>query len=125
MWTKPFLFVLVSMICLSAFQCPRKMQKIYEAKIQFDYSMIDEQGLRHGEVAVDYEFCIPADEATLREVMKKAPAVRVMKSSQGRIGCTTQQWLCINTTHQPDWKNQLFAIASLSYVDRIKETFYE
>ncbi len=125
MRTKPFIFVLVTMLSLSAFQCPRKMEKINQAKIQFDYSAIDEQGLRNGEVAVDYEFCIPANEAILQEVLNIDSSIRVMKSSKGRIGCTNQQWLCINTTHTQDWKRKLNAIASLSYVEKILETFYE
>ena len=125
MRTHPILFFLVAMISLSAFQCPRKMQKINEAKIQFDYSSIDEQGLRNGEVAVDYEFCIPASEANLQDVLKIDPAVWVMKSSHGRIGCSAQQWLCINTTHTQEWKRKLNAIASLSFVEKIQETFYE
>ena len=125
MRTHPILFVLVAIISLSAFQCPRKMQKINEAKIQFDYSAIDEQGLRNGEVAVDYEFCIPASEAILQELLNIDSSIRVMKSSKGRIGCTNQQWLCINTTHTQDWKRKLNAIASLSFVEKIQETFYE
>lgn len=125
MHSRPLLFLLLVIIGSSAFQCPRKMQKINQAKIQFDYSAIDDSGLRNGEVAVDYEFCIPANESILNKVMQIDPGVRVMKSSKGRIRCTDQQWLCINTTHSPDWKKKLYAIASLSYVERIEETFYE
>jgi hypothetical protein len=125
MHSRSFLFLLLLILGSSAFQCPRKMQKINQAKIQFDYSTIDDHGLRNGEVAVDYEFCIPADTAILEQVLKIDQGVRVMKSSKGRIGCTDQQWLCINNTHNPDWKKKLYAIASLSYVERIAETFYE
>lgn len=120
-----FLYLLLIIISTSAFQCPRKMNKINQAKIKFDYSTIDESGLRNNEVAVDYEFCIPADQEILEQVMKIDPGVRVMKSSRGRIGCTEQQWLCINSTHSAGWKNKLYAIASLSYVERVVETFYE
>jgi len=122
---RPYLVILVLLISLTSSQCSRKMDTTNQSKIQFDYSAIDDQGLRNGEVAVDYEFCIPADEAILKEVMKIDPAVRVMKSSHGRIGCSAQQWLCINTTYTPGWKNKLYAIASLNYVEKIKETFYE
>ncbi len=87
------------------------MEKVNQAKIKFDYSSIDDNGLRNGEVSVDYEFCIPADAAILDQVMKIDQGVRVMKSSKGRIGCTDQQWLCINSTHSVSWKKQLFAIA--------------
>jgi hypothetical protein len=119
------LFLLLIIFSTLAFQCPRKMQKINQAKIKFDYSALDDSGLRNGEVAVDYEFCIPANEAILDQILKIDPGVRVMKSSKGRIRCTDQQWLCINSTHSPGWKNKLYAIASLDYVERIEETFYE
>ncbi|MDZ4747935.1 MAG: hypothetical protein SH808_05570 [Saprospiraceae bacterium] len=101
------------------------MDKINQAKIKFDYSAIDDSGLRNGEVAVDYEFCVPANEAILDQVIKIDPGVRVLKSSKGRIGCSEQQWLCINSTHSPGWKKKLDAIASLYFVERILETFYE
>ncbi|HEY3386538.1 MAG TPA: hypothetical protein VGK46_08520 [Saprospiraceae bacterium] len=95
------------------------------SKIKFNYSKIDDNGLRNGEVAVDYEFCIPANESIVQEVLSIAPAIRVMKNSKGRIECTKQQWLVINSTHSPEWKKQLYAIAYLDYVENIIETFYE
>jgi len=125
MHPRPFLFLLLVILISSAFQCPKKTDKVNRAKIKFDYAAIDDSGLRNGEVAVDYEFCIPADQKILDQVMKIDQGVRVMKSSKGRIGCTDQQWLCINSTHNDDWKKHLFAIASLSYVERVEETFYE
>ena len=125
MYLHPKLFLLLVILFSTAFQCPKKTDKVNRAKIKFDYGAIDDSGLRNGEVAVDYEFCIPADQAILDQVMKIDQGVRVMKSSRGRIGCTAQQWLCINSTHSPDWEKKLYAIASLSYVERIEETFYE
>jgi hypothetical protein len=119
------LLLLLLMIGFSAIHCTRKMQNLHPDKIQFDYSSLDENGLRNGEVAVDYEFCIPANEAQFQEVLSIDPGVRLMKSSKGRIGCTNQQWLCINSTHSLDWKDKLYAIASLSFVERIQQTFYE
>jgi hypothetical protein len=125
MSVKSFCYLLLAIIMMTAFQCPRKMQKIMLSKIKFDYSKIDDHGLRNGEVAVDYEFCIPANETIVQEIRTIAPEMRVMKNSKGRIGCTSQQWLIINTTHSPEWKKQLYAIAYLDYVERISETFYE
>jgi len=125
MYQRPKLFLLLVILFSSAFQCPKKTDKVNQAKIKFDYAAIDDSGLRNGEVAVDYEFCIPADQQILDQVMKIDQGIRVMKSSRGRIGCTAQQWLCINSTHSPDWEKKLYAIASLSYVERIEETFYE
>ena len=95
------------------------------SKIGFDYSGIDDHGLRNGEAAVDYEFCIPAEETYLNQVMSIAPQIKMMKNSKGRIGCTGQQWLMINSTHSAEWKKQLYAIAYLDFVERIEETFYE
>ena len=125
MYLRPKLFLLLVILFSTAFQCPKKTDKVNRAKIKFDYGAIDDSGLRNGEVAVDYEFCIPADQKILDQVMKIDQGIRVMKSSRGRIGCTAQQWLCINSTHSPDWEKKLYAIASLSYVERIEETFYE
>ncbi len=112
-------------IGLFAFQCPRKLEKQVLAKIDFDYSAIDENGLDRGEVSLDYEFCIPSDETRWKEVLAIEPDAKIMKSSKGRIGCTDQQWLCIVSTYHPKWRERLYAIASLSYVDRIIQTFYE
>ena len=125
MSAKSLCCLLLAIILLSAFQCPRKMQKIMLSKIKFDYTKINDNGLRNGEVAVDYEFCIPANESIVQEVRAIAPDMRVMKNSKGRIDCTRQQWLIVNTTHSPEWKKQLYAIAYLDYVDQIIETFYE
>lgn len=122
---KPLLLLLLLVIAASAFQCPGKMQKLMYKKIAFDYSTIDADGLRNGEVAVDYEFCIPAHEEIVQQVMKIDPGIRIMKGSNGRIGCSKSQWLCINTTHSEGWKDKLHRIAYLEYVDRIQETFYE
>jgi hypothetical protein len=119
------ILLLLILTGVSASQCTRKMKTFDPAKIEFDYSSIDERGLRNGEVAVDYEFCIPANEDVFQEVMAIDPNVRLMKTSKGRIGCSRQQWLCINSTHSPGWKDKLYAIASLSYVERIQQTFYE
>jgi len=119
-----FLLLLI-LTGLSASQCSRKMKAFDPAKIEFEYSSLDAEGLRNGEVAVDYEFCIPASDEQLKEVLAIDPNVRLMKSSKGRIGCSRQQWLCINSTHSPGWKDKLYAIASLPYVERIQQTFYE
>ena len=91
----------------------------------FDISNMDAQGLRNGEVAVDYEYCIPADEKTLSKVQAIDPNVKLMKSSKGRIGCTKDQWLCISNSHDPEWKEKLMAITGLDFVERIEETVWE
>lgn len=118
---------LLCVLCatISSFQCHTHLRHHVIDNILFDYAGIDEFGLRHGESAVDYEFCIPANPDALAEVSRIEPDVRVMKNSKGRVGCTDEQWLCIANTHDPAWKKKLFAIAALPYVERILETFYE
>jgi hypothetical protein len=118
-------FLLTLILSITSMHCARKMNTPVSDKIAFDYSAIDDAGLRNGEVAVFYEFCIPANDELLKEVLKIDAGVRVMKSSKGRIGCTDQQWLCINSTHSPAWKDKHFGLASLSYVEKIQETFWE
>ncbi len=126
MLTIKFLLPLcLCLVLLTANRCPKEADESILAKIAFDYSAIDEKGLRGGEVAVDYEFCIPARDAALEEVLKIDSEVRVMQKSKGRIGCTEDQWLCINSTHSAGWKEKLYRIASLEYVKRIQETVYE
>lgn len=118
-------YILCFLIGLSCIQCQQKMQDLSNAKIQFDITDIDTNGLRNGEVAVDYEFCIPARDEILQQVLKIDPEVRAMKASKGRIGCNEEQWLCIHSTHGKGWKKKLSAIAALETVERIVETFYE
>lgn len=103
-------------------------QQNNSSKIHFDLSQIDSEGLwgeADGKVAVDYEFCIPADPALQAEVMAIDTTVSLMKGSRGRIGCTEGQWLCVGSTHQPNYKKVLEKLAALDYVERIERTFYE
>lgn len=106
-------------------QCTRYSHDAMKQKIGFDTSTLDASGLRNGEVALDYEYCIPATPAAEADVRKIDPDVRLMKQSRGRIGCSPTQWLCISTTHHPDWQKRLEGIAALSFVERIIETHYE
>ncbi len=57
-----FIFLLVS--------CHRQLVSPDGNKINFDYSNIDNHGFRNGMEAVDYEFCIPADEMKLKKCSK-------------------------------------------------------
>lgn len=124
---RKYAVLLVAFFILTANKCPKdaEVQADVLAKIAFDYSAIDDAGLRNGQVAVDYEFCIPATDQALEAVLKCDQEVRVMQKSKGRMGCTEVQWLCINSTHARDWKEKLYAIASLDFVQRIQETVYE
>jgi len=95
------------------------------SKIDFDVSAVDDRGLVNSEVALDYEFCIPMNDATRAEILTIEPTVSIPKLAKGRIGCSDQEWLCIVSTNGPKWKERLYAIASLPYVKHIVQTFYE
>jgi hypothetical protein len=97
-------------------------------KISFDLEMINEDGLRgkpDGLVAVSYEFCIPAEKVHEDEIRSIDPTIQISCESPGRIGCGQNQWLCIGSTHQKDFKVVLRRLACLDYVDKIDECFFE
>ena len=101
-------------------ECPRK--------ITFDLAAINDAGLRgppNGLVSVDYEFCIPDKEIYEQEVKKIDSSVRIMYGSKGRIGCKSDQYLCIGNTHQENFREVLRELAKHKYIDRIDECFWE
>lgn len=92
------------------------------AKIAFDLSVIDAEGLHgpaNGRVARGYEFCMPDNEATAAEVRAIDRTIQLSRAP-GRIGCTSGQLLAIGHTHQPDWLGVLTRLARLPYVRRIE-----
>lgn len=122
----PLICTLLTMSMVIPFGCSNKQLTTTDtSKIGFDFSKIDAAGLRNGEVSLDYEYCIPADEKALKKVQDIDPKVKLMKTSKGRIGCTKEQWLCISNTHDPEWKEKLMAIAALDFVERMEETVWE
>lgn len=94
-------------------------------KIQFNYNSMDNTGLKHEGVNLDYEFCIPARDAYAKKVLHIEPRAQILQKSKGRSGCSDMEWLVIIAYHDEAWKKKLFDIASLPFVERIKETFYE
>ena len=97
-------------------------------KIKLDFSRIDNDGLAGpvgGKVSVHYEFCIPASDKYLKEIEKTDPSARVQKGSRGRIGCDKASWLVVGSTHQKNYRRVLYELASLPYVQKIEETFFE
>ena len=96
-------------------------------KIRFDFSQLDEQGLRgpqDGKVALDYEFCIPREEKYRKEVESIDPSLK-LHTARGRIGCGRGQYLCLGNTHQENYREVLYRLAQLSYVERIEQAFFE
>lgn len=91
------------------------------AKIAFDLSSIDDEGLhgpQNGRTSRAYEFCIPDDESAAAEVRSIDRTIELSRSP-GRVGCTTAQLLAVGNTHQPGWLDVLTRLARLPYVRRI------
>ena len=96
-------------------------------KIRFDLTALDAAGLHgppDGLRALDYEFCIPERPYTIAQVQSIDASVRMLKS-RGRIGCSTDELLCIGNTHQPGYRDVLAALSRLPYVARIDQAFFE
>ena len=97
-------------------------------KVKIDFKQLDENGLSgpaNGKVAVNYEFCIPGDEKTWKKVLAIDSTAALYKESKGRSACTDTQWLVIGSTHQKNYQRVLYELASLPFVTRITETFWE
>jgi hypothetical protein len=97
-------------------------------KLPFDLSYLSSAGLIRdvpGVQSLSYEFCIPATAEALAEVQAIDPTLHHYLHSAGRMGCTGEQCLCIGSTHQPNWRQVLLAIARLDSVERIDEFFGE
>ncbi len=105
------------------------LKPYYEMKIKFDLNEFTDDGYRHralGEVmSINYEFCIPADETVWQEVSRVDPTLELMKGSKGRSGCSNSEWLCIGSSRQAGFKDNIKQLASLRYVKKISETFWE
>jgi hypothetical protein len=82
-------------------------------------------GAANGLRALSYEFCIPADEAHVREVEAIDSTIAVQRSSPGRIGCGEAEYLAIGSTHQPGFGEVLDRLSRLPYVTEIQEAFFE
>ncbi|HEY9624406.1 MAG TPA: hypothetical protein V6C78_28885, partial [Crinalium sp.] len=93
-------------------------------KITFDISHVSPDGVAGGR-SLSYEFCIPATDEHLAEVLAIDPTIYHFRHSRGRIGCQRNQYLCIGSTHNQQWREILLAIARLDYVQRIDEFFGE
>jgi hypothetical protein len=124
-----FVLLLLSLGSIGA--CVKK-QKPEDAsvwnKVAVNLSRLDENGLAgpaNGKVAVNYEFCIPAEDKYWKAVSKIDTTARKMAGSPGRIGCDKQSWLVVGSTHQPLHKRVLYDLASLPYITRIQETYWE
>jgi hypothetical protein len=98
------------------------------AKITFNLAQLNQDGLYgppDGLRALHYEFCIPGVPAFAAQVKSLDPTLVILKESPGRIGCTKQEFLCLGSTHQPNFMSVLLGLAKLPYVKRIDQAFFE
>jgi hypothetical protein len=112
-------------VILSGSKCQRNEAKEILKKIEFDPNTVDNNGRLGSDAAIDYEFCIPQEDAKLAEIRSIEPDVTVPLLAKGRIHCGENEWLCIVSTHDAKWKEKLYRIASLTFVKRIIQTDYE
>ncbi len=98
------------------------------SKITFNLGQLNDQGLYgppDGLRALHYEFCIPGEAAPETRVREIDPTIQIFKKSRGRIGCGPGEYLALGSTHQPGFKEVLLRLASLPYVKRIDQAFFE
>jgi hypothetical protein len=97
-------------------------------KVRFDLGAIGADGLEgppDGRRAVDYEFCVPAEEAVVAEVRRIDPTAQAHPGVRGRSGCRRGQVLVMGNTHHARWRESLERLASLRYVQRIQRVDFE
>lgn len=95
------------------------------AKIGFDLSELDEEGLYgppDGRRARDYELCVPNERA---EEARAIDRTLRLARSPGRIGCGPGELLAIGTTGQRDWLRVLQRLSDLPWVRRIEPHYAE
>lgn len=98
------------------------------SKITFDLDRLNDDGLvgpPNGLRSLMYEFCIPSDSASARQVREIDSSVRFYSESPGRIGCGDGLTLCIGETHQPGWRAVIEQLSALDFIERIDESFAE
>jgi hypothetical protein len=96
--------------------------------IRFDSSRLNSEGLvgpPDGLSALSYEFCIPAVEAHVGEIEAIDSTITIQRSSPGRIGCGSDEYLAIGSTHQSGFRKVLEQLARLPYVEHIEEAHFE
>ena len=119
---------LLLVLCLLANSCAHQKILHPSPKIGFDINALDKEGLvgEPGEkVAIDYEFCIPAETRYMNEILKIDSSIRVQKKAKGRIACSKTEWLCLGNTHQEYSRRKIQLIAELSFIKRIERSYFE
>jgi hypothetical protein len=99
-----------------------------ESAIHFDLTQLNSEGLRgpaDGLRALHYEFCIPDQPDVISEVRAIDPTLEIQRASSGRIGCGTNEVLCLGHTHQPQYREVLERLAQHPDVSEIHEAVFE
>ena len=120
--------ILLFFFALLFWQCLNQKILHPSPKIGFDINSLDKEGLLgegSSKVALNYEFCIPADNQYINQVRQIDPSLQFHKKSKGRIACSKAEWLCIGDTHQEYAKQKLQRLAELSFIKRIERTYFE
>lgn len=98
-----------------------------QEKIKFDISKLDEKGLlgnENGKVSIDYEFCIPNNQAYLAEVLAIDSTLKKI-DSKGKSKCDKNSFLIMGNTFNANYRIILCKIANLDYVKEINQTYWE
>jgi hypothetical protein len=115
------------LFALFLFSCGSSQEQ--NPKIKFNLDEFTNDGQREMPKGVfnyiNYEFCIPANDETLKEVQAIDSTVGVMKGSKGRSGCTDKEWLCIGSSRQAGFRKVIEKLATVKYIRQINETFWE
>ncbi|WP_422447665.1 MULTISPECIES: hypothetical protein [unclassified Endozoicomonas] len=126
--SKLFAIVLSALLLSACSYVDGVLREKIQPKIEFDLTRLDADGLygpAGGKRSLSYEFCIPANVNTARQVMYIDPTAIVYEESPGRLQCDQQQYLVVGDTHQPNFLVTLENLAELPYVTKIQEAFFE
>jgi hypothetical protein len=96
-------------------------------KIKLDFKELDADGLSaqgKGKVAMNYEFCIPAEDKHWKTVKKIDPTAQ-KNGGRGRVGCKDGQWLITGSTNQKNYQRVLYELASQPFVGQILQVYWE
>jgi len=126
--SKSHFFLFLSFFLFLNWQCANQKILHPSPKIGFDINAIDKDGLigpLDGKVALNYEFCIPANNQYFNQVRQIDPSVRFHKKSKGRVGCSKTEWLCIGNTEQEYARTKIQRLAELPFIKRIQRAHFE
>ena len=123
-----FLLLIIAIVPVSVYSCGAGY-KSDSSKINFDLTNFTEHGMMIIQGTdrgyINYEFCIPAGDEYFKEVQRIDSTLGLYKNSKGRSACSDKEWLCIGSSNQKNFKKVMLALAKLSYIRQISQTFWE